>query len=98
MGLYSAVARRTWRGRRLGPSQGVSTMDAVRVYTLNGAYASFEEEVKGSIEEGKWADIAVLSGDIFDMPPEAMLKVKVDMTFVGGRMIYRRPGGGINPR
>ena len=90
IGLYSAVVRNTWKGQSLGPSQSCSLVDAVRAYTLNGAYASFEEDRKGSIEKGKLADLVVLSRDIFNAPPEEILDVKAEMTIVGGKVVYRR--------
>jgi len=90
IGLYSAVVRKTWKGDELGPNQRVSLTDAIRTYTVNAAHASFEENIKGSIEVGKLADMIVLSGDIFNVPAKLIPKIKVDMTMVGGKIVYQR--------
>jgi predicted amidohydrolase YtcJ len=90
IGLHSAVARRTWKDNDLGSSQGISVEAAVKAYTLNGAYASNEEDLKGSIEVGKLADLAVVDRDIFTVPVDEILDAKVDMTLIGGRVVYRR--------
>lgn len=90
IGLHSAVARKTWKENDLGASQGVSVEVAVKAYTWNGAYASNEEDIKGSIEVGKLADLAVVDRDIFTVPVDEILDARVDMTLVGGRVVYRR--------
>jgi predicted amidohydrolase YtcJ len=72
----------------LNPDERLSVMEAIRVYTYNGAYAHFEESRKGSIEEGKLADLAVLSKDILDTPPEEIRHLTVDMTVVDGRVVH----------
>ncbi len=60
------------------------------MYTVNAAYASFEETVKGSIEEGKLADLTVLSGDPRAVPPSKIGDINVDVTIVGGKVVYQR--------
>ena len=70
-------------------SQAVSLEKAIEAYTLNEAYASFEEDVKGSIEKGKLADFVVLSENLFDIDPEQMGDVEVLLTILGGREVYR---------
>jgi predicted amidohydrolase YtcJ len=67
----------------------VSLETAIRAYTLNEAYASFEEDVKGSIEEGKLADFVMLSEDIFEIDPKRIGEVEVVMTILGGEEVYR---------
>ncbi|MGB2581209.1 MAG: amidohydrolase [Thermoplasmata archaeon] len=84
-GIQAAVAR-DWGS---GASQAVSLEKAIEAYTLNGAYASFEEKVKGSIEEDKLADFIVLSENLFEMDPKRIGEAGVVMTVVGGREIYR---------
>jgi hypothetical protein len=74
----------------IGPQQAISVKDALRLYTTNGAYASFEETVKGSIEPGKLADMVVLDRDIFAIPEDEIKEVKVETTIVGGEIVYQR--------
>ena len=70
------------------PDQKISLLDAVKSYTIWPAYASFEENTKGSIEKGKFADFIVISKDIFNSDPKAMLETKVLRTVVNGRVAY----------
>jgi predicted amidohydrolase YtcJ len=91
MGIYAAVTRRTLDGKRPNgwvPEQKITVAEAVEAYTLGSAYASFDEKIKGSIEVGKLADIAVLSDDIFKIKPEEIEKVKVVITIFDGKVIY----------
>ncbi|HSB62339.1 MAG TPA: amidohydrolase [Vicinamibacteria bacterium] len=91
-GLYCAVTRRTREGRPPGgwlPEQAVSLASALRHYTIDGAWASFEEGAKGSLAVGKLADLVVLSEDLFEAPPETILRAKVQLTVVGGRVVHR---------
>lgn len=75
-------------GRVLNPAERLSVIEAIRVYTYNGAYAHFEEGVKGSVEEGKLADLAVLSGNILATPSEAIRHLTVDLTVVDGKVVH----------
>jgi hypothetical protein len=68
----------------------LSLEKAVEHYTLGSAYASFEEDIKGSLQNGKLADIVVLSKDIFTVPVEEILKTEVVYTILGGKIIYPR--------
>jgi hypothetical protein len=91
-GLYCAVTRKTREGRPRGgwlPEQAVSLESALRHYTIDAAHASFEEGQKGSLAPGKLADLAVLSEDPFQGPPEAILRARVVLTILGGRVVYR---------
>ena len=88
VGLYAAVTRRAESGQALSPDEGVSADDALRMYTLGGACASFEEQRKGSIERGKLADIAVLSADPTAVEPEAIRGIRVEKTFIGGKVVW----------
>ncbi|MFX1517889.1 MAG: amidohydrolase [Promethearchaeota archaeon] len=81
-GLWAAVNHPIQENR-------VSIEDAVKCYTLNGAYASFDEDIKGSIEPGKLADIAVLSEDLLAYPPEKIKDVKVELTIVNGKILWK---------
>ncbi len=91
LGIYVAVTRKTDSGRELGPEQRILVEDALRCYTLNSAYAAFEDDVKGSIEPGKLADFAVLSEDPTRIAEEKIKDTYVEMTIVGGKVVYTRP-------
>jgi predicted amidohydrolase YtcJ len=91
LGIYVAVTRKTDEGKELGPEQRIGVGDALRCYTLNSAYATFEDDVKGSIEPDKLADFAVLSDDPLGVEPEKIKDITVEMTIIGGRVVYRRP-------
>jgi hypothetical protein len=89
LGLYHVITRETLVGK-LMPEQAIGREDALRLYTINGAYATFEEHRKGSIEAGKWADLVVLDGDYLTVPDEQIQHLKVSMTMVGGRIVHER--------
>jgi predicted amidohydrolase YtcJ len=74
--------------RVLNPAERLSLLEAIRVYTYNGAYAHFEESSKGSIEVGKLADLAVLSRDIMSTPPEEIREITVALTLADGRVVF----------
>ncbi len=92
-GIYAFVTRRTTDGKNPDgwfPEQKISVEDAVRAYTLNGAYAEFSENLKGSLEKGKLADMVVLNRNIFKIPPEDIEKVEVKMTILSGEIVYHK--------
>jgi len=89
-GIYSALTRKTRSGQSVSPEETVDLMDAIRGYTTHAAYASFEEDIKGSIEPGKLADLVVLSGNILEKAPEEILDLTADMTVVDGKVVYRK--------
>ena len=84
------ITRRTEEGETVGPEQAVDLMDALRCYTINGAYAGFDEDKLGSIEPGKLADLIILSGDILETPVESIPELVVEETIVDGVTAYRR--------
>jgi predicted amidohydrolase YtcJ len=89
--IYAAVTRATLDGKNPGgwvPEQKLSVAEAVEAYTVGSAYAEFQEKEKGSITAGKLADFVILSDDIFKIPHEAIKDVKVEATFVGGKLVY----------
>src|SRR6476619_4824078 len=88
MNLRSAVTRLTRDDQRMGPSQGVTIDEAIRMFTLNGAYASFEEHLKGSITSGKLADLTVLDRDPRTVPAEELHTLRCEMTVLDGRVVY----------
>ena len=77
-------------GRVIGPAQRLSRADALRAATVEGAYVTFEEDQKGTIERGKLADLAVLSDDPLTCPEERLRDITAEMTIVGGRVVYER--------
>lgn len=90
-GIYAAVTRATLDGKNPGgwiPEQKLSVPEAVEAYTLGSAFAEFQEREKGSITPGKLADFVVLSDDIFNIPAASIKDVKVEATFVGGKLVY----------
>jgi len=92
LGLYAAVTRQTLTGeppQGWFPEQRISMQDALRAYTYNAAYASFEEDLKGSITAGKLADLAVLSQNLLTVDPAEILNTEVLYTVVGGHIVYR---------
>ena len=86
--IYGEVTRKTGWGGSLGPDQGLTREQAIRSVTSASAYTSFEEDVKGSIEPGKYADFVVLSQDILTVPADAIRTTKVLATVLGGRIVY----------
>ena len=86
--FYSSVSRRTADGDVFYASQRMTREEALRSYTLNGAYAAFEEDVKGSLTPGKLADIAVLSRDIMTIPEQEISATEVVYTIIGGKVAY----------
>jgi predicted amidohydrolase YtcJ len=86
---YASVSRKLPDGRVFYPDQRMSRMEALKSYTINGAYAGFEEENRGSLKPGKYADITVLSKDILRIPEEEIPSAKVAYTIVGGKVAYR---------
>jgi predicted amidohydrolase YtcJ len=69
----------------------VTREEAIRMYTANGAHHTWEEKEKGSLEAGKLADMCVIEQDPLKVADSELLTMNVDMTFVGGKMVYRRP-------
>lgn len=86
--IYEAVTRKTSSGKVVGPEEGISVIDAIRVYTWNGAYLGKDEEKLGSIEPGKLADIIILDRDILTIPQEEIKDIQVLTTIVDGRIIH----------
>jgi predicted amidohydrolase YtcJ len=88
--MYAAVTRKTSTGQVVGKEEAIGVMDAIRVYTWNGAYLGKEEDVKGSIEPGKFADMIVLDRDILTIPEEEIKDIRVLKTMVDGKFVYTR--------
>ncbi|MGA9388230.1 MAG: amidohydrolase family protein, partial [Candidatus Bathyarchaeia archaeon] len=84
LGIWAAVARRN------PPEEGLTVGEALRTYSLNAAYSSFDEHKRGTIEAGKLADLTVLSGDLSSVQSDDIKFVKVEMTIVNGKVVYVR--------
>ena len=88
MAIQSMVTRKDMEGRVWGPRQKIGVDEALRICTLHGAYASFEEHVKGTIAAGKLADFVVLESDPHDVDPDRIKHIAVARTVVGGRTMH----------
>ena len=89
--LRSAVTRMTQDGQTMGANQAVTIDEALQMFTINGAYASFEEGIKGSITEGKLADLLVLDRDpAQSVEPEELHTLQAEMTMVDGEIVFER--------
>lgn len=91
--FYASVTRQTLRGTPAGgyePSQKMTREQALKTYTLDAAYGAFEESIKGSIVPGKVADITIYNQDLMTVPDHQLLDTKVDMTIVGGKVMFKR--------
>ncbi len=87
-GIEQAQTRATSDGDVCGPEERVDLTTAIRMHTINGAYASFEDKLKGSIEPGKLADLTLLSADVRSVPVKELRDLPIAMTMVGGRIVY----------
>jgi len=88
--FYATVTRKLKDGTVFYPDQRMSREDALRSYTLDCAYAAFEEDIKGSLTPGKLADITILSQDIMAIPEDEILNTEVLYTIVGGKVMYQK--------
>jgi predicted amidohydrolase YtcJ len=86
--FYASVTRRLKDGTVFYPDQRMTRMEALRSLTRNGAYAAFEETNRGSLQKGKYADIAVLSKDILRVPESEIPTATVDYTIIAGKVVY----------
>ncbi|MCH9694163.1 MAG: amidohydrolase [Gammaproteobacteria bacterium] len=87
---YSSVTRMMVNGEHFYPEHVMTREEALQTYTINGAYAAFEEELKGSLTPGKYADFVVLSQNLLTVDAERIPDTRVEMTFVGGELRYQR--------
>jgi predicted amidohydrolase YtcJ len=90
VGLYTAVTRKGQSGAVVGAEEAVSIEEAIRMYTANGPFLTWEEDVKGTLEVGKLADMIVLDRDPLSISAEDLLNVKVDLTILGGEIVFDR--------
>jgi predicted amidohydrolase YtcJ len=90
LGMWTAIARQTERGTIIEPSQALTREQALRMYTIHNAYGTFEEDLKGSLEPGKLADLILISTDYLTCPVADIRDIQVEMTLLGGKIVYRR--------
>jgi len=91
--IYAAVARKTLKGTPEGgwfPEQRISVKEAIKAYTINNAFAAFEDDIRGSLEAGKLADITVFDRNLLEIPEDEILKVEVIYTIVDGKVVFER--------
>jgi len=89
VGIHTAVNRKSRNGAEIGSGQAISVLEAIKLYTWNGAYASFEEEIKGSIEVGKLADLIILNDSILKVDSREIKNLKVEATMIDGEFAYQ---------
>jgi predicted amidohydrolase YtcJ len=88
IGIYSAVTRKTVYGRQLGADEAISRETALRLYTKDAAWVTFEDDIKGTLEPGKLADIAVLDRDLFSVSEEEIREITSVLTLLGGDVVH----------
>ena len=91
--IYAAVARKTLTGEPEGgwfPEQRISVEEAIKAYTINNAYATFENDIRGSIKAGKLADITIFDRNLIEIPEEEILQVEVTYTIVDGKIVFEK--------
>ncbi len=89
LGLWTYITRKNMADEPMDPSEAITLEEALRIYTINGAYGTFEEDIKGSIEPGKLADMLVLSDDLMTVPENNIRNIRVLTTYIGGQPVYR---------
>ena len=93
-GLHAAVTREDRRGRPAGgwcPEQKLTLEESLAGFCRVAAWTGGKEEVLGTVAPGKWADLTVFGADLFDLPPEQWLRTAVEMTVIGGEIVYQAP-------
>jgi predicted amidohydrolase YtcJ len=90
VGLYAATTRRGMSGKVYGPDEAISIEEAIRAYTEISAYINFDEDIKGTLEPGKYADLIILPADILRVTPEQLMDLSVEQTYLQGQLVYQR--------
>ena len=90
MAIHSLVNRKTKSGKPIGQNQKINVINALKLYTINAAYHSFDEDKLGSIEVGKLADFVVLGEDILTVPSEKIIDIPIDMTIIEGNIVFKQ--------
>ncbi len=87
--MWIALTRQPrWTDRPLHPEERITREQALRLYTINNAYLTYEEDEKGSLEAGKLADFAVLKSDFLTCPLDEVKDIQVERTYLGGKLVY----------
>jgi predicted amidohydrolase YtcJ len=92
-GIYAAITRQDLKGYPEGgwhPEQKLTREEALRIFTIDAAYAAFEEGIKGSLKDGKLADLVIIDEDIMTIPVQMIFKIRPRMTILGGKIAHRR--------
>jgi predicted amidohydrolase YtcJ len=89
LGIQAAVCRQTQSGASLVPEEKITIQEALRWYTIGPASAAFEEQIRGTLEPGKLADFIVLSENPFELEPERISAIRIDLTVIGGKTVYK---------
>ena len=90
VGLYAATTRKGMSGKVYGPDEAITIQEAVRGYTLTSAFINFDEDIKGSLEPGKYADMIVLPADILTVSEKELMALEVTQTYLQGELVYQR--------
>jgi Predicted metal-dependent hydrolase with the TIM-barrel fold len=85
VGIYAAVTRKGMTGAIYGVEEAITREEAIRAYTATGAYLNFEEDIKGTLESGKFAEMIVLSKEIMTITEEEIMDIDVSQTYVDGK-------------
>jgi predicted amidohydrolase YtcJ len=91
--IYAAVARKTLMGtpeEGWFPEQRISVEDALKAYTINNAYATFEDDIRGSLEKGKLADITIFDRNLLTIPEDEILQAEVIHTIIDGKIVFKK--------
>ena len=88
MAIQSMVTRKDYLGQVWGEKQKITVDEALKICTMNGAYASFEEDIKGSLTPGKLADVVILEQDPHDVDPDTIKDIKITRTILDGKTLY----------
>jgi predicted amidohydrolase YtcJ len=90
IGMYAAITRKADTGQTVIPEEAVTPEQALAMYTINAAYVSGEEQIKGSITPGKLADMAVLSGDPLRLSPDEIKDIQTELTIIDGQVVWEK--------
>ena len=90
LGMAFLVTRKTKNGQVIDKDERISVLESLKIYTINGAHLSFEESIKGSLHEGKLADLVVLSENPFKIDPEGIANIDVEMTIIDGKVVFSK--------